>query len=317
MKRKSDTANKRQYKKLRIFLFRSLGPKKRIVLDNKSSRYSRAPDGFHRVSNQEASLDVWLEVSEAFLLVLVRQVGRMEYQLGLSEYQPYSMSVFRGRLHPPIASTVRVVCVGAAGAAGRLLQLAPSGQHLLLAPAAGDPQLWHIMSNSKVHTFKGLVLPWEMAGSYTVNVPKLEGRENYECAFAAENFLILEGVDINKQDTGDGEAVNVVNNRKAKGFTRSISLLRNLISILLENSESMTADVTQLIDTAQNLRGTGSDINEEWIGSLLLAGLPDKFSSMIMALEHSGLDISADVIKTKLLDMSDNVGSGESESASS
>ncbi|XP_012550806.2 protein qui-1 isoform X2 [Bombyx mori] len=62
-----------------------------------------------------------------------------------------------GWLHPPIASTVRVVSVGGSspGAGTRLLQLAPSGQHLVLAPSAGDPQLWHIMSNSKVHTFKG------------------------------------------------------------------------------------------------------------------------------------------------------------------
>ncbi|XP_041976047.1 NACHT domain- and WD repeat-containing protein 1 [Aricia agestis] len=61
-----------------------------------------------------------------------------------------------GWLHPPIASTVRVVSAGAASGAGvRLLQLAPSGQHLVLAPATGDPQLWHVMSNSRVHTFKG------------------------------------------------------------------------------------------------------------------------------------------------------------------
>ncbi|XP_063361352.1 protein qui-1 [Cydia amplana] len=62
-----------------------------------------------------------------------------------------------GWLQPPIASTVRVLSVGATspGAGARLLQLAPSGQHLVLAPAAGDPQLWHVMSNSKVHTFKG------------------------------------------------------------------------------------------------------------------------------------------------------------------
>ncbi|XP_053602365.1 protein qui-1 [Plodia interpunctella] len=62
-----------------------------------------------------------------------------------------------GWLQPPIASTVRVVSVGGStpGAGARLLQLAPSGQHLVLAPSAGDPQLWHVMSNSRVHTFKG------------------------------------------------------------------------------------------------------------------------------------------------------------------
>jgi hypothetical protein len=36
---------------------------------------------------------------------------------------------------------------------------------------------------------------------------------------------------------------------------------------------------------------------------------------MIMAIEHSGIEISADVIKTKLLDMSSEVGSTETESA--
>ncbi|XP_028158797.1 NACHT domain- and WD repeat-containing protein 1 [Ostrinia furnacalis] len=62
-----------------------------------------------------------------------------------------------GWLQPPIASTVRVVSVGGStpGAGARLLQLAPSGQHLVLAPSSGDPQLWHVMSNSRVHTFKG------------------------------------------------------------------------------------------------------------------------------------------------------------------
>ncbi|KOB52374.1 putative WD repeat-containing protein, partial [Operophtera brumata] len=62
-------------------------------------------------------------------------------------------------LQPPIASTVRVVSVATPSTSTsigvKLLQLAPSGQHLVLAPKTGDPQLWHVMSNSKVHTFKG------------------------------------------------------------------------------------------------------------------------------------------------------------------
>lgn len=187
-----------------------------------------------------------------------------------------------------------------------------------------------------------------MAGNYIVNVPKLKGRENYdEWAFAAENFLILEGVDITKPDK-DGENSVDIQKAKAKlimtidsslyvhiksentvrsvwqklktlfddsGFTRRISLLRNLISIRLENSESMTSYVTQIVDTANKLKGTGFQINDEWIGSLLLAGLPEKFSPMIMAIEHSGIAISVDVIKSKLLDMSSDVGSNDSEGA--
>lgn len=87
------------------------------------------------------------------------------------------------------------------------------------------------------------------------------------------------------------------------GFARRITLLRNLISIRLENCKSMTAYVTEMIANGQKLSSTGFEISDEWIGSLLLAGLPDKFSPMIMAIEHSGIPITTDAIKTKLLDM--------------
>lgn len=184
---------------------------------------------------------------------------------------------------------------------------------------------------------------------YLVNIPKLKGRENYdEWAFATRNFLLLEGIDIDQEPAVITEAeqkkakaklvlsidptlyVHIKNEStmsalwsKLKqlfddsGYTRKISLLRTLISIRLENCDSMTSYVSQIVETAQRLKGTGFEINEEWIGSLLLAGLPEKFAPMIMAIEHSGIVISADVIKTKLLDMSDSEYFGRNESESS
>lgn len=187
-----------------------------------------------------------------------------------------------------------------------------------------------------------------MAGSYLVNVPKLKGRENYdEWAFAAENFLLLEGMDITKDpDTSSSDAENKKTKAKLimtidsslyvhikdektaqdvwkrlkilfddSGFQRKISLLRHLISIRLEDSESMTSYVTQIVDTAQKLGSTGFTITDEWVGCLLLAGLPEKFAPMIMAIEHSGMAISTDVIKSKLLDMSSEVDSSGNDSA--
>lgn len=185
------------------------------------------------------------------------------------------------------------------------------------------------------------------SGSYLLNVPKLKGRENYDdWAFAARNFLIFEGIDIDAipvdlSHAEDRKAkaklvmtidpklyVHIKNETKVKdlwqklqklfddsGFTRKISLLRTLISIRLDNCESMTSYVSQIVETAQRLKGTGFEINEEWIGSLLLAGLPEKFAPMIMAIEHSGIAINSDVIKTKLLDMSSEVGDHDSEIA--
>ncbi|CAD7092634.1 unnamed protein product [Hermetia illucens] len=114
------------------------------------------------------------------------------------------------------------------------------------------------------------------------------------------------------------------------GFTRKISLLRNLISIRLENCTSMTAYVTQIVEAGQKLQGTGIRLrnctsitayitqiveagqklqgtgfgmNDEWIGSIMLAGLSEKYMPMIMVIEHSGMVITTDSIKGKLMDM--------------
>ncbi|CAH2087742.1 unnamed protein product [Euphydryas editha] len=70
----------------------------------------------------------------------------------------------------------------------------------------------------------------------------------------------------------------------------------------------MTSYVTQIIETSQKLNGTGFNINDEWVGCLLLAGLSEKYSPMIMAIEHSGIKITADAIKTKLMDLEEDSG---------
>lgn len=185
-----------------------------------------------------------------------------------------------------------------------------------------------------------------MAVNLLSSVPKLKGRENYSnWAFAVKNMLVLDdlhgfldGSATDAADTGkDGKAkakliltidpslyVHVKDAKKTKdlwttlqklfddnGFCRKISLLRSLISIRLDSCDSMESYVTQLIETAQKLKGTGFNIDDNWIGSLLLAGLPEKYSPMIMAVEHSGINLTVDAIKMKLLDMepTDKTGS--------
>lgn len=174
-----------------------------------------------------------------------------------------------------------------------------------------------------------------MASNFLSSVPKLLGRENYdEWAFAVENFFIIEGLSACMDGTEEDPVI--VTKTKAKlvltidpslfthikdaktpkdvwqklktlyddnGFTRKIGLLRTLISLRLETCESMESYVNQLVETAQRLRRTGFQIDDEWVGSLLLAGLPELYSPMLMAIEHSGIKITTDSIKTKLLDM--------------
>lgn len=49
------------------------------------------------------------------------------------------------------------------------------------------------------------------------------------------------------------------------------------------------------------MNGLDFKVSDEWVGTFLLAGLPDDYRPMIMGLESSGTPITADSIKTKLL----------------
>lgn len=92
------------------------------------------------------------------------------------------------------------------------------------------------------------------------------------------------------------------------GLSRRVGLLRSLITTRLEDSQSVEDYVNRIISTAHKLKGVGMEIDNEWIGALLLAGLPESYKPMILGLENSGMPITADsffllifLIKTKLL----------------
>lgn len=43
------------------------------------------------------------------------------------------------------------------------------------------------------------------------------------------------------------------------------------------------------------------EVSDVWVGTLLLAGLPNEYQPMVMGIESSGIAITADSIKTKIL----------------
>lgn len=85
------------------------------------------------------------------------------------------------------------------------------------------------------------------------------------------------------------------------GMTRKIGILRQLVSTKLVECDSVEIYVNRIINTAHRLRNIGMDVPDEWVGALLLAGLPEEYGPMLMGLESSGIKITADAIKTKLL----------------
>lgn len=87
-----------------------------------------------------------------------------------------------------------------------------------------------------------------------------------------------------------------------KGLLRKIGLLRSLISVRLEKMNSMQAYVNEIVSTSNKLCGIGFDIDDEWLGAIVLAGSTDQYKPLIMSLEESGVKLNADSIKQKLLD---------------
>lgn len=121
-----------------------------------------------------------------------------------------------------------------------------------------------------------------MALNYISSVPKLVGRENYEWYFVVENVFVLEGLS-NCLSGSENDTV-LIEKAKAKliltidpslyvhvkdadtckaardkikilyedtGVTRKIGLLRTLISLRLDNCDSMESYVNQITETEE------------------------------------------------------------------
>ncbi|KAG5880144.1 hypothetical protein JTB14_000012 [Gonioctena quinquepunctata] len=144
-----------------------------------------------------------------------------------------------------------------------------------------DYKIWPL------HSIEGDETAADMASNnYLANVPKLQGRENYEeWSFAMENFLVLE--DLSKCIDGTETENELV--AKAK--------------VVLSLNPSLYMHVKEATTAKEKLSRTGLKLDTSLVGSLLLAGLPDRFAPMVMALEHSGTGITTDTIKSNLLDM--------------
>lgn len=78
-------------------------------------------------------------------------------------------------------------------------------------------------------------------------------------------------------------------------------MTRDLIITTLETCQGIEDYVDSIMYTAHKLRNINFNVNDLWLGTLLLAGLPEAYKLMIMNLESSGLAITADSVKTKLL----------------
>lgn len=167
-------------------------------------------------------------------------------------------------------------------------------------------------------------------------VPKLKGRENYVTwTFAMRMVMIREGtwravdhpedyqVDPDLSDKAlaticlsiepynysivqrSKTAMEAWNSLKTAfqdcGRSRKISLLRKLTRLELEDCSSVEEYVDEIMSTSHKLEEIGFVLDDEWLSLILLMGLPKQYEPMIMGLDASGIKLTADMLKSKIL----------------
>lgn len=153
---------------------------------------------------------------------------------------------------------------------------------------------------------------------------KLKGRENYDnWKIAAKSYLVIEKlwVCISKEpDQRKPEEVekdltawselnllldesvysHIANTSSAKaawnaleksfedsGLCRKVELLKQMVRLTLNNCGSIEDYVTKMITISLKVKKAGLNIEDEVVASFMLAGLPDEFSPLVMAMENS------------------------------
>lgn len=102
---------------------------------------------------------------------------------------------------------------------------------------------------------------------------------------------------------------NLRNTYDHSGSTRKIGLLRRLTGIRLvgaERDEDIICQTTQqyvkeLFTTSHQLAEVGFKVDDAWLASLLMKGLPKQNDPMILGLESSEIKLTADIVKAKIL----------------
>nr|XP_040233405.2 uncharacterized protein LOC120956091 [Anopheles coluzzii] len=102
---------------------------------------------------------------------------------------------------------------------------------------------------------------------------------------------------------------NLWNTYEHSGSTRKIGLLQRLTGIRMvgaERDEDIICQTTQqyvneLFTTSHQMAEVGFKVDDAWLASLLMKGLPKQYDPMILDLESSGIKLTADIVKAKIL----------------
>lgn len=86
-----------------------------------------------------------------------------------------------------------------------------------------------------------------------------------------------------------------------KGVTRKVALLKQWVSLQLNECESMQNYVERSFSLYSKVKTAAFDINDTVAGSMMLCGLTDQFRPMVMSMESAEKDLTVDFVKNVLL----------------
>lgn len=172
----------------------------------------------------------------------------------------------------------------------------------------------------------------------TTSFTKLRGRENFDIwKVSAKSYLVIKGLwscisEEPKENDSDGIAKDLkalseltlildeniysyisdatttkqawIKLEKAfedSGLSRKVVLLKQLVKMTLDECESVQDYVNQMVTTCLKVGKAGLKIEDEILASLMLAGLPEQYMSLVMAIENASTKLTSDGVKTLLL----------------
>lgn len=132
---------------------------------------------------------------------------------------------------------------------------------------------------------------------------KAEEVEKDLTAWAELNLLLDESLysHIANTTTAKGAWDALEKSFEDSGLCRKVELLKQMVRLTLNNCDSIEDYVNKMTTISLKVQKAGLKIDDEVVASFMLAGLPDEFSPLVMAVENSSKDLTVDSVKTILL----------------
>lgn len=92
-----------------------------------------------------------------------------------------------------------------------------------------------------------------------------------------------------------------------RGHLRKTDLLQKLVTNKLEDCDSMTTYIGNIMTTIAKLENIGLTVGEDWTVAFLLVGLGKNFESFKMGL-GANIELKSDELKTKLMELDEGKG---------